>query len=73
MSSSGVGEPSQIAPLFDLCDDQHDHEQEHKDGPQLAEVMVTISIMIISIIRLQDWTPVSLSLMGRSSTKTWIV
>ena len=73
MSSSGVGEPSQIAPLFDVCDDQHDHEQEHKDGPQLAEVMVTISIMIISIIRLQDWTPVSLSLMGRSSTKTWIV
>ena len=38
IEASGVSEPSQIAPLFDLCDDQHNHEEEHKDGPQLAEV-----------------------------------
>merc|ERR1739848_965864 len=38
IEASGVSEPSQIAPLFDLCDDEHDHEEEHKDGPQLGEV-----------------------------------
>ena len=38
IEASGVSEPSQIAPLFDLCDDEHDHEAEHKDGPQLGEV-----------------------------------
>ena len=26
IEASGVSEPSQIAPLFDLCDDEHDHE-----------------------------------------------
>jgi len=38
IEASGVSEPAQIAPLFDLCDDEHDHEEEHKDGPQLGEV-----------------------------------
>ena len=38
IEASGVSEPSQIAPLFDLCDDEHDHETEHKEGPQLGEV-----------------------------------
>jgi len=38
IEASGVSEPSQIAPLFDLCDDEHDHEKEHKEGPQLGEV-----------------------------------
>jgi len=38
IEASGVSEPSQIAPLFDLCDDEHDHESEHKEGPQLGEV-----------------------------------
>merc|ERR1719234_1317910 len=38
IEASGVSEPSQIAPIFDPCDDQHDHEQEHKEGPQLSEV-----------------------------------
>jgi len=38
IEASGVSEPSHIAPLFDPCDDQHDHEQAHKEGPQLAEV-----------------------------------
>jgi len=38
IEASGVSEPSQIAPLFDLCDDEHDHEEEHKEGPQLGEV-----------------------------------
>merc|ERR1740131_430095 len=38
IEASGVSEPSQIAPLFDLCDDEHDHEQEHREGPQLGEV-----------------------------------
>merc|ERR1719436_2085634 len=38
LEASGVSEPSQIAPLFDLCDDQHNHEEEHKEGPQLGEV-----------------------------------
>ena len=32
IEASGVSEPSQIAPLFDLCDDDHDHETEHKDN-----------------------------------------
>ena len=39
IEASGVSEPSQIAPLFDLCDDQHNHDEVHKDaGPQLGEV-----------------------------------
>jgi len=38
IEASGVSEPSQIAPLFDDCDDEHDHEEEHPEGPQLAEV-----------------------------------
>jgi len=39
LEASGVSEPSQIAPLFDLqdCDDQHDHGVVHA-GPQLGEV-----------------------------------
>merc|ERR1712141_858980 len=24
--------------LFELCDDEHDHGEEHKEGPQLGEV-----------------------------------
>ena len=31
IEASGVSEPSQIAPLFDLCDDEHDHEREHSE------------------------------------------
>ena len=31
IEASGVSEPSHIAPLFDLCDDEHDHESEHKE------------------------------------------
>ena len=31
IEASGVSEPSQIAPLFDLCDDEHDHEEEHTE------------------------------------------
>jgi len=38
IEASGVSEPAQIAPLFELCDDEHDHEQEHKEGPELGEV-----------------------------------
>jgi len=38
IEASGVSEPSQMAPLFELCDDEHDHEQEHKEGPQLGEL-----------------------------------
>merc|ERR1712130_149978 len=38
IEASGVSEPSQIAPLFEPCDDEHDHEEEHQEGPQLAEV-----------------------------------
>lgn len=38
IEASGVSEPSQIAPLFDLCDDNHDHETEHKDKTGLGEV-----------------------------------
>ena len=38
IEASGVSEPAQIAPLFELCDDEHDHEAEHKDGPELGEV-----------------------------------
>ena len=38
IEASGVSEPSQIAPLFDLCDDEHNHLEEHKEGPQLGEV-----------------------------------
>ena len=38
IEASGVSEPAQIAPLFELCDDEHDHEAEHKEGPELGEV-----------------------------------
>ena len=38
IEASGVSEPSQLAPLFDLCDDQHNHEEAHTEGPQLGEV-----------------------------------
>jgi len=38
IEASGVSEPSQIAPLFEPCDDEHDHEEEHNEGPQLADV-----------------------------------
>merc|ERR1712142_114006 len=31
IEASGVSEPSQIAPLFDLCIDQHNHLEEHKE------------------------------------------
>ena len=38
IEASGVSEPSQIAPLFELCGDDHDHETEHQEGPELGEV-----------------------------------
>jgi len=41
IEASGVSEPSQIAPMFDLCDDdddEHDHENDHDEGPQLGEL-----------------------------------
>jgi len=38
IEASGVSEPSQIAPLFEPCDDEHDHEEEHEEGPQLSDV-----------------------------------
>ena len=43
IEASGVSEPSQIAPLFDLCDDEHDPDDpnadhSHDDKPQLGEV-----------------------------------
>ena len=42
IEASGVSEPSQIAPLFDLCDDEHDPDNplvDHDhDKPQLGEV-----------------------------------
>jgi len=37
IEASGVSEPSEIAPLFDPCDEEHDHEKEHKEGQQLSE------------------------------------
>jgi len=43
IEASGVSEPSQIAPLFDLCDDEHDPDDpdadhDHDGKPQLGEV-----------------------------------
>ena len=38
IEASGVSEPSQIAPLFDKCNNDHDHQTEHKDGPELGDV-----------------------------------
>jgi len=43
IEASGVSEPSQIAPLFDLCDDEHDPndpdaDHDHEGKPQLGEV-----------------------------------
>eukprot|EP00092_Neocalanus_flemingeri_P019242 GFUD01020844.1.p1 GENE.GFUD01020844.1~~GFUD01020844.1.p1 ORF type:complete len:434 (+),score=111.38 GFUD01020844.1:52-1353(+) len=43
IEASGVSEPSQIAPLFDLCDEEHDPDDpdadhDHDGKPQLAEV-----------------------------------
>ena len=42
IEASGVSEPSQIAPLFDLCDDEHDPndpeaDHDHEGKPQLGE------------------------------------
>jgi len=44
IEASGVSEPSQIAPLFDLCDDEHDPndpnaDHSHDGKPQLGEVV----------------------------------
>ena len=43
IEASGVSEPSQIAPLFDVCDDEHDPndpnaDHSHDGKPQLGEV-----------------------------------
>jgi len=43
IEASGVSEPSQIAPLFDLCEDEHDPDDpdadhDHDGKPQLGEV-----------------------------------
>ena len=38
IEASGVSEPSQISPLFDLCKNDHDHKAEHNEGPELGEV-----------------------------------
>ena len=42
IEASGVSEPAQIAPLFELCDDDHDDDANddhgHDDGPLLGEV-----------------------------------
>ena len=38
IEASGVSEPAHIAPLFELCDDPHDHDVEHENGVQLGEV-----------------------------------
>ena len=43
IEASGVSEPSQIAPLFDVCDDEHDPDDptdhDHDvDKPQLGEI-----------------------------------
>ena len=43
IEASGVSEPSQIAPLFDVCDDEHDPnaptDHDHDDDkPQLGEI-----------------------------------
>jgi len=37
IEASGVSEPAAIAELFAVCDDDHDHEEAHKE-PQLSEV-----------------------------------
>ena len=42
IEASGVSEPSQIAPLFDLCDDDHDADNadhDHESKLQLGEVV----------------------------------
>ena len=38
IEAAGVAEPSQIAPLFELCTDEHDHDAEHIEGPELGDV-----------------------------------
>ena len=38
IEASGVSEPSQIAPLFELCGEDHDHEEVHGDQVMLGEV-----------------------------------
>lgn len=45
IEASGVSEPSQIAPLFDLCDDEYDPDDpeadhDHCGGPGLSQVQV---------------------------------
>jgi len=38
IEASGVSEPAQIAPMFDLCQDEHDHEEKHGEGILLGEI-----------------------------------
>ena len=38
IEASGVSEPSQIAPLFEPCEDEHDHEEEHSEVKILIKV-----------------------------------
>ena len=79
IEASGVSEPSQIAPLFDLCDDEHDPDDpeahEHDpDKPQLGEV-ATVHVYSTDItgfcFRLPDSTPASRWWTVQSSTATW--
>ena len=39
VEASGISEPSQIAKLFEKCEDDHDHEESHKK-PALSDVAV---------------------------------
>ena len=79
IEASGVSEPSQIAPLFDLCDDEHDPDDpeahEHDpDKPQLGEV-ATVHVYSTDItgfcFRWPGWTPASRWWTAPSSTATW--
>ena len=44
-----MSEPSQIAPLFDLCDDSHNHAEVHTLGPQLGELARSAEEKILNV------------------------
>merc|ERR1719429_554386 len=54
IEASGVSEPSQIAPLFELCEDEHDHEEGEIQGT-IAELLTEqVEFSNVVILNKQD-------------------
>ena len=50
IEASGVSEPSQIAPLFEPCEDEHDHEEEHSEVKIFTKVFPFLFYFFISFL-----------------------